>query len=770
MKSLLLLLITLLTYSQSFAQQDETEGKHHGITDKTMWHTVKIANEQMRQQSYYNAVDTYHKVYDSLPNNEYILFKMAHAYYKGRDYKNAEKYFLELVTKHKKTKYGMAWFELGETFKYNGKYAAAQKAFSKFRRVKDKTSLEIKQAKKWAKNAKNYCQYAMIASQKDTLFFNTEVLPVEVNSGYTDFSPTAVGTDTLYFASLRKDSVVHYHKGEDGIFNVNIYQSVRNEDATWTTAEMKEELNEEFDHVANGVFGPDNTFYYTKCYQNPHNEFICSIFTRKVLADGSFDKREKKIKGKINKGHYTSTQPTFGKFYKRKGKKKTWYDVMYFASNRPGGVGGMDIWYSILNKGKFGTPINCKKTINTVRDEITPYYNQKTGVLYFSSNYKYGLGGFDIFYSKGKLKRFRKAQNMGMPFNSSYDDTYYVPSLDILANKNNFGYLVSNRPGGHALASETCCDDIYRYESYVPDSTTIDLLFTELKPKKAFAQVLVDTLALASIDSTTNTLVDTTSIPTTHLNGISTVVENKLDSVNLGGVRVGYLKKYVYKKMMKNDSTLTPASFEELVTWVDVTDTAGRTSVAFLANKDYVLLVEKEGFHDTIIDLDETKNKARFGFKHIVVDTVTIDKPIEKVEVKQSLTASVIAEDLEKKQTFILENMYFEYNMSTVKKEAKESLDLLYNFLAKNKGVKIELSGHTDSRGNEGYNLELSQDRAESVRDIMIERGIAPNRITAKGYGESIPIAPNEKADGSDNPKGRRLNRRTEITILANKK
>ena len=108
-------------------------------------------------------------------------------------------------------------------------------------------------------------------------------------------------------------------------------------------------------------------------------------------------------------------------------------------------------------------------------------------------------------------------------------------------------------------------------------------------------------------------------------------------------------------------------------------------------------------------------------------------------------------------------------NMATVKKEAQASLDLLYNFLSQNESVKIEISGHTDSRGNEEYNLELSQDRAESVREQMIERGITANRMTAKGYGESEPIAPNENADGSDNPKGRRLNRRTEITILSNK-
>lgn len=741
-----ILAITVLFFisTQVFAQKVKGEPKHHGITNKTLWHLTKVGDEQVKQKSYYNAVESYHKVYDSLPTNEYILFRLGHAYYKGRDYKNAEKYYLELITKHRKTQFGMAWFELAETFKYRGKYVAAQKAFSKFRRVKSK-DLEVKTANKWSKNGKTYCQYAIVAAQADTLFYETEVLPIEVNSGYTDFSPTAIGQDTLYFASLRKDSVVHYKHGEEAIFNVNIYESVRNEDATWTTAKLHEELREEFDHVANGVFGPESSFYYTKCYQDPHNEFICAIYKRKIKDDGSFDKHQVKLKQKINKHHYTSTQPTFGKFYKRKGKKKIWYHVMYFSSNRPGGYGGMDIWYSIMENGKFGAPLNCKKSVNSVRDEITPYYNQAENTLFFSSNYRYGLGGFDVFSSSGKLKRFKKPENMGMPINSSYDDTYFVPSPDTLEGIN-FGYMVSNRPGGYALASETCCDDIYRYESYIPDSTSMELLFSELIP---VSSPKVDDLA--SADSTL----------------VLSAPVGQIDSVGVSGVRVGFLRKYKYEKMIKEDSTLTPASFDEFVTWVDTTNVEGKTKVSFLANKNYVVLVEKEGYKDTIIDLDEVKSVAGFSFEKEVIDTVKVEETIE-IET-QALTASISEDELEKEQTFILEHMYFEYNMATVKKEAQASLDLLYNFLNENKGVKIEIAGHTDSKGNEAYNLELSQNRAESVREQMIEKGITPNRMTAKGYGESEPIADNAKADGSDNPKGRRLNRRTEITILANK-
>jgi OOP family OmpA-OmpF porin len=82
-----------------------------------------------------------------------------------------------------------------------------------------------------------------------------------------------------------------------------------------------------------------------------------------------------------------------------------------------------------------------------------------------------------------------------------------------------------------------------------------------------------------------------------------------------------------------------------------------------------------------------------------------------------------------------------------------------------NPTIEIELSSHTDSKGTDAYNLDLSDKRARSCVDYLIEKGIASNRMTSKGYGESRPIAPNELADGKDNPDGRALNRRTEFKV-----
>jgi outer membrane protein OmpA-like peptidoglycan-associated protein len=82
--------------------------------------------------------------------------------------------------------------------------------------------------------------------------------------------------------------------------------------------------------------------------------------------------------------------------------------------------------------------------------------------------------------------------------------------------------------------------------------------------------------------------------------------------------------------------------------------------------------------------------------------------------------------------------------------------------------MEIELSAHTDSKGTDEYNLKLSDARAKSVVDYLISKGIDAARLEAKGYGESAPVADNTRADGSDNPDGRQMNRRTEFKVLKN--
>lgn len=118
-------------------------------------------------------------------------------------------------------------------------------------------------------------------------------------------------------------------------------------------------------------------------------------------------------------------------------------------------------------------------------------------------------------------------------------------------------------------------------------------------------------------------------------------------------------------------------------------------------------------------------------------------------------------------ETEVLNNIYYEFNKAYLLDESFASLDKLVEMLEQNPAITIEIGGHTDSKGANDYNQKLSEARAQSVVDYLVGKGIDKSRLVAKGYGETAPVAPNTRDDGSDNPEGREKNRRTEFKILS---
>lgn len=108
----------------------------------------------------------------------------------------------------------------------------------------------------------------------------------------------------------------------------------------------------------------------------------------------------------------------------------------------------------------------------------------------------------------------------------------------------------------------------------------------------------------------------------------------------------------------------------------------------------------------------------------------------------------------------MLRNIFFDYNKATLRPESKVELERVYDFLKQNPNVKIEISGHTDDIGSQDYNQKLSEARAKSVVDYLIQLGISPDRLSFKGYGKLQPMVPN------DSEENRQLNRRVEFKIL----
>jgi outer membrane protein OmpA-like peptidoglycan-associated protein len=237
----------------------------------------------------------------------------------------------------------------------------------------------------------------------------------------------------------------------------------------------------------------------------------------------------------------------------------------------------------------------------------------------------------------------------------------------------------------------------------------------------------------------------------------------KLDSVKIGIIRDKDLMKRAPEER-QNMEVLA-----EDIIWMDTTTEDGAFSMDLVKERDYHVIFERDGFIDTILPTAVVQ-QTREQVLHKMSEETAVDSNYLKTEEKEkvSLSLDMDKETLEKnKDGFVIDNMYFEYDMDLIKKSSKPAIDLLYQFMSKYPKARVQIEGHTDAMGDDDYNMDLSQRRAESVMHEMEDLGIAPNRMKARGYGETKPIAPNTKPDGSDNPSGRRKNRRTEITILS---
>ncbi|MBC8172477.1 MAG: OmpA family protein [Chitinophagales bacterium] len=453
-KYLIATLSAVLFLNVAVAQPFTDEGKKVKVSRQ-----VLLADELVRSGSYYNAIDIYLVEYQK-DDDVYTAFQLANAYYLARDYKNSEPWFKKVWDKEP-VDYPKAHYYYAMSLKMNGKYDAALTEFTNFKKTKMKGSDAV-QFKRNAKNEAKGCELAKLLAA-EPLTMEITHLGANINNNYTDFSPTYdPKTQNLVYASLVSKEVIDLGASKKVELKAKIFTAQR-QGTGWTQGrEMAGPFNELGSQVGNGAYSPDGKrFYFTQCDPNEELKMECKIFMCDFIG-GEWGK-PKNISD-VNAGAgYTTTHPTVGIY---KGK-----EYLYFSSNREGTVGGMDIWYSeVRDKGATHTaPQNVGRKINTPGDEITPFYSVIEDILYFSSNGLINIGGQDVFKTKGGVKSWDPALNVGMPVNTSVDDFYYT-----VDNKRaRTGFLVSNRPGGFSVKSETCCDDIYELKYIIPPVFTI---------------------------------------------------------------------------------------------------------------------------------------------------------------------------------------------------------------------------------------------------------------------------------------------------------
>lgn len=376
-------------------------------------------------------------------------------------------------------------------------------------------------------------------------------------------------------------------------------------------------------------------------------------------------------------------------------------NTIYFVSDKPeGGLGGRDIYKSTKDlKGRWSEVVNLGSVINTSLDEEGVYLHPDGKTLYFSSKGHSSIGGYDVFKSvfDSKMNAWTEPQNIGYPVNTTDDDVFFTVSAS-----GKHAYYSSIRPGGFGEK------DVYR--------------ITFLGEEK---RMLVST----------------------EDNLIASLTEPIKEDVGAKKMEIQEAQLTLLKGMIFDDQTNKPISAtieiidnekNEVIASFKSNSVTGKYLVSMPAGKNYGISVHKDDylFHSENFDLPKTAE----------YNEVTKDIKLKNIAVGNSI---------------VLKNIFFDFNKSTLRKESENEIQQLTKLLIDVPTMKIEISGHTDNRGSDEYNKNLSNQRAKAVYDRLIEKGIDASRLTFIGYGEEKPIATNETEEG------RQLNRRTEFKVLA---
>lgn len=417
---------------------------------------LETANKLFEEGNYYAAIKYYKDVIQERPENYKAIYNLAESYFRSFDYEHALPLYKQL-SENKERDYPLSPFQYALNLKYNGKYSDAKKAFNEF--IKNYRGRDSQEYEEKVKREIEGCDFALKAKDNPAKvkIYN---LGKEINSAYTEIAPLPYGDSILYFSALPSDSVIITTKSNESDYLIQMYKSYRR-GKKWTKPELlPSSINNKKDQTGNGCFSLDKKkFYFTRCSENKEGVSICEIYSSN-FRDGKMDEAVK-LPNEINLPGFSSRQAAIG-------IGSNGEELLYFVSDRPGGVGGADIWYAVVNKnGSFSTPVNSGGVINTQDDEITPFYHVPSKMIYYSSNGMSSMGNFDIYKSQGLMNKWYKPENIGLPFNSPVDDTYFV--LD--ENNTGDGYLASNREGSITVKNKTCCQDIYRFEKIRPPDT-----------------------------------------------------------------------------------------------------------------------------------------------------------------------------------------------------------------------------------------------------------------------------------------------------------
>jgi outer membrane protein OmpA-like peptidoglycan-associated protein len=427
----------------------------------------------------------------------------------------------------------------------------------------------------------------------------------------------------------------------------------------------------------------------------------------------------------INVENYSVCHPTLSKDGK----------TMIFSSNKPGGYGQMDLYITYFNGQEWSGIVNVGHQINTTKNEVFPYMLNDT-ILIYASDRDGGMGGFDLYVSKLADGTWQKPELLPSPFNTGFDD------LGLIIRENmKSGYFSSNRPGGKGK------DDIYRFESSQP------IFGSDLGSMVTSSILVLDKLTLEAIPNAEVTL---------------TPLDIDINNFTLSSYNVDMLTGRDPSELLLK---LTPKKGQTFPSFF--TDVKGNSKFQIKKSQKYLLNIKAKDFNPITLIYDYLAFGSDFNIVLEPEDTSDVDSELvdnedENQDDDNTLTpldSLLIHSNVG--DVIVFENIYFDYNSTQLQLGATQELDALVRTMKVKADITVRLESHTDSRGTAAYNLQLSINRANAIRDYLQSSGIDEDRIKIRGYGESK--LRNKCADNVPCTDAQhRFNRRTEVVIESN--
>ncbi|WP_052599769.1 PD40 domain-containing protein [Aureispira sp. CCB-QB1] len=419
--------------------------------------TPAAAEKEYKSKDYYEAADIYKAVFSAkdlkLSGSKLAMhqFYYAESCRRSYNYARAQEYYGLVATGEYADKYPEIDYYYAYCLKHNGKYEEAIKYFKEFLAMEVK-GIELTYLQLEADHELKGCYLALELVENPDRTSKIIHLSGDVNTKYSDFSPHLVG-ETLYYSSLRFERELTRGKvvGK-GQTLVGKIMTADNRGQSRFEQSKNKNLNLKYENSGNSNLNSDGTkLYLTKCdYDERKEKMICQIYYCPKKGKNDWGEAVK-LPENINVEGVTCTHPAIG-FDSVRNK-----EVLYFVSERKGGVGKKDIWMAeVLGENEYGEARNLGENINTIGDEVSPFFHNTTQSLYFSSSHRPGLGGFDVFHANIIDGEFDEPINIGIPLNSAANDIYFIINPD-----DSTGYFASNRPGSQILTGESCCNDIY---------------------------------------------------------------------------------------------------------------------------------------------------------------------------------------------------------------------------------------------------------------------------------------------------------------------